>query len=50
MLVNDKVASATFSMSDTVGSTLDFNNNYDNNIIYVGIVLLVSILCRFYDS
>ncbi len=50
MLVNDKVASATFSISNTVGSTLNFNQTDNNYIIYVVIGLSMSIMCRFYDS
>lgn len=50
MLVNVKVASATFSISGTTGSTLDLNPSDNNYIIYVVIIMTVSILCRFYDS
>ncbi len=50
MLVNVKVASATFSISGTSGSTLNFTPTDDNYIICVVIVMIVSIVCRFYDS
>jgi len=49
MLVNVKVASATFSISGTVGSTLSLAPTDDNYIIRVVFVVLVSIVCRFYD-
>ena len=48
MLVCDEVASATFSLSNTVGSTLNFTNetNY-NPLICVVFVIIMSIICRF---
>jgi hypothetical protein len=49
MLVNVKVASATFSISGTSGSTLNFTPTDDNYIICVVIVMIVSIVCRFCD-
>jgi len=48
MLVNDKVASATFSISNTVGSTLNFNPTSNNYLNSVGFLLLVLIVCRKY--
>jgi hypothetical protein len=50
MLVNVKVASATFSISGTSGCTLNFNPTDYNYTICVVFVVLVSIVCRFYDS
>jgi hypothetical protein len=50
MLVNVKVASATFSISATSGCTLNFNPTDYNYIICVVFVVLVSIVCRFYDG
>ncbi len=41
MLVNDKVASATFSISNTVGSTLNFNQTDENG-------LFCAVLCWCY--
>jgi len=48
MLVCDEVASATFSLSNTVGSTLNFTNetNYNPSICVV-FVIIMSIMCRF---
>ncbi len=48
MLVNDKVASATFSISSTVGCTLNFNPTSNNYLYCVGFILLVLIVCRKY--
>jgi hypothetical protein len=48
MLVNDKVASATFSISNTVGSTLNFNPTSYNYIYSVVFLLLVLVVCRKY--
>jgi len=48
MLVNDKVASATFSISSTVGCTLNFNQTNYNYLNSVGFLLLVLIVCRKY--
>lgn len=51
MLVNDKVVSATFSMSDTVGSTLQMSqgSNLPHNIyiIFCVILIVTYLLCRF---
>ena len=47
MLINNEVATATFSISSTVGCTLNFEENTYNHIECVVLVLLVSILCRF---
>ena len=50
MLVNDKVASATFSISSTVGCTLNFNPTSHNYLYSVGFLLLMLIVCRKYVS
>jgi hypothetical protein len=47
MLIDDRVASATFSISSTVGDTLNLHPTNYNPIECVVLVLLVSILCRF---
>ena len=47
MLINNEVATATFSISSTVGCTLNFEENTYNHIECVVLILLVSILCRF---
>ena len=50
MLVNVKVASATFSISGTSGNTLSFIQTDNNYMLCVVFVVIVSIVCRFYDS
>ena len=48
VLVCDEVASATFSLSGTVGNTLNFNPTYNNYVIIcVVFCIIVSMLCRF---
>jgi NhaP-type Na+/H+ and K+/H+ antiporter len=52
MLVNDKVVSATFSISDTVGSTLQMSQGsnlpYNLYLIICLIIIISTLLCRFY--
>ena len=51
MLVNDKVVSATFSISDTVGSTLQMSQGsnlpYNLYIIFCIILIVTTLWCRF---
>jgi hypothetical protein len=46
MLMDDKVATATFSVSGTVGCTLNLNQTSCNYLYSVVLLLLVLILCR----
>jgi len=47
MLIDDRVASATFSISATVGDTLNLHPTNYNPIESVVLLLTVLILCRF---
>jgi len=45
MLVNDKVATATFSVSHTVGNTLNFNQTDNNTYLYAVLCCVVLMIC-----